>query len=227
MLHDLEAAVEQSTKNYYWSTTLYYMRYKDQLVLTGKINDVGNYTRINVPNSYRLGVELQVGVSVKSWLKVDANLSLSQNKIKAFSEYVDEYDADFNYVGQRSVEHSNTDISFSPSMIAAGTATLIPLKNLELNFLSKYVGVQYLDNTQNDNRRLDPYFTEDVRLNYSLFKKFFKQIDLIIQVNNIFNNLYEPNAYTYPYIYDKELINDNYYYPAAGTNFMVGVNLKL
>jgi iron complex outermembrane receptor protein len=227
MLHDLEAAVEQSTKSYNWSTTLYYMRYKDQLVLTGKINDVGNYTRINVPNSYRLGIELQVGVSVKSWLKVDANLTLSQNKVKSFTEYVDEYDADFNYVGQQSVEHSNTDISFSPSMIAAGTATLIPLKNLELNFLSKYVGVQYLDNTQNDNRRLDPYFTEDVRLNYSLFKKFFKQIDLIIQVNNIFNNLYEPNAYTYPYIYDKELINDNYYYPAAGTNFMVGVNLKL
>jgi len=219
--------VEKKTSEYNWAATLYYMLYKDQLVLTGKINDVGNYTRINVPNSYRSGLELQAGVSVRSWLKANANLSLSRNKIKSFTEYLDEYDADYNYIGQKAVEHAQTDISFSPSVISAATITFIPLKNLELNFVSKYVGSQYLDNTQNENRKLDPFFTEDIRLNYSVYEKLFNEIDLIVAVRNIFNKLYEPNANTYPYIYDHEIINDNYYYPAAGTNFMVGVNIRL
>jgi iron complex outermembrane receptor protein len=226
-LHDFEAAIERKKKVYNFSAALYYMLYKDQLVLTGKINDVGNYTRINVPNSYRLGVELQAGISVNTWLNASANLTLSQNKIKSFIEYLDEYDADYNYLAQKAVEHSNTDISFSPQVIAAGTITIIPLKNLEFNFISKYIGKQYLDNTQNNNRKLDPFFTEDIMLNYSLYKKVFNRIDLIAAVNNIFNKLYEPNANTYPYIYDHEVINDNYYYPAAGTNFMVGLNIRL
>ena len=129
--------------------------------------------------------------------------------------------------GQQAIEHTNTDISFSPNIIAAATITFIPIKNMQLNFLSKYVGKQYLDNTQNENRKLNPYFTEDVRLNYSLYKKLFNQIDFIVAVNNIFNKLYEPNANTYPYVYGGEVINDNYYYPAAGTNFMIGVNVRL
>ena len=73
------------------------MLYKDQLVLTGKINDVGSYTRINVPNSYRAGIELQAGLLIYSWLNVNANATFSSNKIKSFTEYLDEYDADYNY----------------------------------------------------------------------------------------------------------------------------------
>ena len=203
------------------------MLYKDQLVLTGKINDVGSYTRINVPNSYRAGIELQAGVAVNSWLNANGNVTFSSNKIKSFTEYLDEYDADYNYIGQQAVEHKNTDISFSPNTIAAGTITFIPLKNMQLNFVSKYVSKQYMDNTQNNNRMLPSYFTEDFRLNYSLYKKLFNQIDFIVAVNNIFNKLYEPNANTYPYVYDGEVVNDNYYYPAAPANFMVGVNIKL
>ncbi|HEX5151716.1 MAG TPA: TonB-dependent receptor [Parafilimonas sp.] len=226
-LHDFEAAIERRTNKYNWSATLYYMLYKDQLVLTGAINDVGSYTRTNVPNSYRAGIELQAGVEINSWLNINGNATFSRNKIQSFTEYLDEYDAGFNYTGQKAVEHSGTDISFSPDVIAAGTITFIPLKNIQLNFVSKYTGKQYLDNAQNKNRKLDPYFTEDFRLNYSLHKKPFDQIDLIVAVNNIFNKLYEPNAYTYPYIYDGGTVNDNYYYPAAGTNFMIGLNIRL
>ena len=225
-LHDFEAAIERKKNNYNFSATLYYMLYKDQLVLTGKINDVGSYTRTNVPNSYRAGVELQTGVAINSWFNASGNLTLSSNKIKSFTEYLDEYDADFNYVGQQIVEHKNTDISFSPNVIAAATLTFLPVKNLQLNFVSKYVGKQYLDNAQNDSRKLDAYFTEDIRLNYSLYKMLCKQIDFIVAVNNVFNKLYEPNAYTYPYFYDGGLVNENYYYPAAGTNFIVGLNVK-
>lgn len=226
-LHDFEAAIERKQSRYSLAATFYYMLYKDQLVLTGEINDVGGYTRINVPNSYRAGVELQAGAVATNWLNITANATFSSNKIKSFTEYIDAYDADFNYTGQEAVEHNNTDISFSPNIIAAGTVTFIPVKNLQLNLVSKYVGKQYLDNAQNENRKLNGYFTEDLRLNYSLFIKPFKHIDVIAAVNNIFNKLYEPNGYTYPYYYDNSLVNDNYYYPAAGTNFMIGLNIGL
>ncbi|MFT4153814.1 TonB-dependent receptor [Parafilimonas sp.] len=226
-LHDFEAAIERKKNKYNFSATFYYMLYKNQLVQTGQINDVGSYTRINVPNSYRAGIELQGGIVINSWLNAGGNITFSRNKIKSFTEYIDEYDADFNYTGQQAVKHSNTDISFSPNTIAAATVTFIPLKNMQLNFVSKHVSKQYMDNAQNDNRKLSAYFTEDFRLNYSLYKKSFSQIDFIVAVNNIFNKLYEPNGYTYPYIYDGSLINDNYYYPAAGTNFMAGLNIKL
>lgn len=227
VLHDFEAAIERKKSNYNFSATLYYMLYKDQLVLTGKINDVGSYTRINVPNSYRAGIELQAGIVLNKWLNATGNITFSKNKIKSFTEYLDEYDADFNYTGQQSVQHENTNISFSPNVIAAGTLALIPLKNMQLNFVSKYVSKQYLDNAQNENRKLNSYFTENFRLNYSLFKKVFNEVDFIVAVNNIFNKLYEPNANTYPYIYNSEVVNDNYYYPAAGRNFMAGINIKL
>ena len=98
---------------------------------------------------------------------------------------------------------------------------------MQLNFVSKYVDKQYLDNTGNSNRKLPSYFTEDLRINYSLYRKVFKQVDFIVAVNNIFNKLYESNANTYPYIYDGSVVNDNYYYPSAGINFMVGVSVRL
>lgn len=226
-LHDFEAAIERKQNRYNLSATFYYMLYKDQLVLTGAINDVGSYTRTNVPNSYRAGIELQAGVLATNWLNISGNATFSRNKIKSFTEFIDAYDADFNYTGQEAVEHSNTDISFSPNIIAAGTATFIPLKNLQLNLVSKYVGKQYFDNAQNENRKLNGYFTEDFRMNYTLLKKPFSHIDLIGAINNIFNKMYEPNGYTYPYYYDNGLVNDNYYYPAAGTNFMIGLNIGL
>jgi iron complex outermembrane receptor protein len=226
-LHDIEAAIERKQNKYNWSATFYYMLYKDQLVLTGAINDVGSYTRTNVPHSYRAGIELQAGGTVNSWLTIHGNATFSSNKIKSFTEYIDAYDADFNYTGQQAVKHSNTNISFSPGIIAAGTASVILLKNMQLNFVSKYIGKQYLDNAQNESRKLNGYFTEDIRLNYSLFKKPFKHINVIVAVNNIFNTLYEPNGYTYPYVYDNNLVNENYYYPAAGTNFMIGLNIGL
>ncbi|HVX28093.1 MAG TPA: hypothetical protein VHB70_17225, partial [Parafilimonas sp.] len=225
-LNDFEAAISKTKKNYNFSATLYYMLYKDQLVLTGKINDIGSYTRINVPNSYRAGIELQAGAAFASWFNANGNITFSSNKIKSFTEYLDNYDVDYNYIGQQAVQHTNTDISFSPNVVAAGTLTFIPIKTAQLNFVSKYISKQYLDNTSNNNRMLPSYFTEDVRLNYTLYKKLFTEIDFIVEVNNIFNKLYEPNANTYPYMYNEEIINDNYYYPAAPTNFMIGVNVR-
>ncbi len=220
-LNDFEAGIEKKSNKYNWGITAYYMLYKDQLALTGKINDVGSYTRINVPESYRMGIELTAGAHLTEWFSASGNLTLSRNKIKAFSEYIDNYD-DYS---QKIVEHSNTDIAFSPSVIANAMIEFTPLKGANIAFPAKFVGDQYLDNSQNEFRKLDGYFVQDVRLSYSLKNTIFKESTIMFQVNNILNNLYEPNGYTYPYIYDNSLIEANYYYPVAGSNFMVTVNL--
>ncbi len=226
-LHDFEAGLEKRTAKFHAGATVYFMKYKDQLVLTGMINDVGAYTRINVPNSYRTGIELQGGYIFTDWLNVVANLTLSQNKIKAFTEYLDDYDANWEWIGQYAVTHQKTDIAFSPSVVGGATINILPVKNLELSFLSKYAGDQYLDNTQNEARKLNAFYTQGARAILTLKNKIFNEWNIIGQVNNVFNKKYEPNGYTYSYVLDGTITADNYYFPMAGTNFMIGVNIKL
>lgn len=226
-LHDWELGVEGKGNTYSWGATLYYMNYKDQLVLTGKINDVGAYTRTNIAKSYRAGIELQGGVRLAPWLTLDGNLAMSRNRINDFTEYIDQYDADFTFLGQQSVYYKETDISFSPDAVGAATVTVKPVQALELSLLGKYVGSQYLDNTKNDARKLDAYYTQDVRAMYSFSIKKAKTVNLIAQVNNVFNTLYEPNGYTFSYYVNNVLTTENFYYPMAGTNWMVGLTIKL
>lgn len=222
-LHDFELGVEKKNNKYSYSATVYYMLYKNQLVLTGKQNDVGAYTRINVPNSYRLGIELQGGYVFDKWLNATANLTLSQNKIKDFTEYLDDYDNN----GQIAFNHHNTDISYSPAVIGSAAINIIPVKSLELSLLSKYVSKQYLDNTQNNDRITKAFYTEDVRASFTIKNFLLKEWNIIGQVNNVFNKLYEPGGATYPYYYGGAVVNDNYYSPMAGTNYMIAVNIKL
>lgn len=226
-LHDFEAGIEKRTARITAGATLYYMNYKDQLVLTGMINDVGAYTRVNVPKSYRAGIELQGAYNFSKWLNAAANLSLSQNKIKEFTEYLDDYDASWDWIGQRAITHKKTDIAFSPSVTGAATVNIIPAKNLELSLIGKYVGDQYLDNTQSEARKLNAFYTQDARLILTLHNKLFKEWNIIGQVNNVFDKKYEPNGYTYSYVLDGAITADNYYFPMAGTNFMIGLNIKL
>ena len=222
-LNDWEAGIERKNTSSFLSANLYYMKYKDQLVLTGKINDVGAYTRTNIPNSYRLGVELQGSKAVNKWLKAGGNVTLSRNKILDFTEYVDDYDNGIQILNQ----YHETDISFSPEVTGAATITILPVKNLAVDFLSKYVSKQYLDNTGNDARALSSYFTQDVRATYSFNRNWLKNVDLIFQVNNAFNKKYEPNGYSFSYYANSQLTTENYYFPMAGTNFFGGVNIRL
>lgn len=225
-LNDFELGIEKKSAALSYGATLYYMSYKDQLVLTGKINDVGAYTRTNVPNSYRLGIELQAGYVFTNWLNANGNITLSKNKIKSFTEYLDAYDASFNYLGQNAVAHTNTNIAFSPSLISGLTVNVLPVKNVTVTLLSKYVGKQYLDNAQSESRILGSFFTQDARVSYTLKNKLFKEWNFIAQVNNIFNRLYEPNGYTYSYFVGSAVSSENAYFPMAGTNFLLGVNIK-
>lgn len=221
-LYDYEAGIERKSKNYSLGANLYLMQYKDQLVLVGNINDVGAYTRTNIPHSYRTGIELQGKTKITSWMNLAANASFSENKIKNYTDLVD----DFDNGGTKSFSYNKTNIAFSPAVVANSSISFIPVKNGEISLLSKYVGRQYLDNTSQKGRSLNPYFVQDVRLAYSLFSKIFKEVDIIVQLNNVFNKKYEANGYTFSYI-SGGLTTENYYFPMAPANFMVGVNVRL
>ncbi len=222
-LHDLEFGVNHNGYVFNWGANIYYMRYKNQLVLTGKINDVGAYTRTNVPNSYRLGIELQANWRPSSWFNTAGNIAFSSNKVRNFTAYYDDYDNG----GQKSDFFGKTDIAFSPAVVGGATLNFTPLKNWEISLLSKYVSNQYLDNTGNKARMLKAYYVQDFRTIYTINKFIFREINCILQVNNLFNNLYEPNGFTYSYIYGGKLVDENYYFPMSGTNFMIGLNVKL
>jgi iron complex outermembrane receptor protein len=222
-LNDIELGVERKNSKYAVGLTGYYMHYKNQLVLTGKINDVGAYTRTNIPKSYRMGLEITASADFNSWLNAAGNFSVSRNKVLDFTEYIDDYDNG----GQKTNLYSSTDIAYSPNLVGGATINFLPVKNIEFSLLSKYVGKQYLDNTQNESRKLNAFYTQDARMIYKISKDWLKEVNIILQANNIFNKLYEPNGYTFSYIYGGSQTTENYYYPMAGRNFIVGVNVKL
>jgi iron complex outermembrane receptor protein len=222
-LYDFELGYRKNPENFSWGITTFYMLYKNQLVLTGKINDVGSYTRTNIPNSYRLGIELEAGVKPATWFSADANLALSRNKVLDYHEYIDDYDNG----GQKMNTYKETDIAFSPSCVGAINLNFFPIRQLELSLLGKYVSTEYLDNTQNEGRRLNGYYVQNLRAMYTFPSGPAKGTSLIFQLNNVFNARYEPNGYTYSYIYGGKLVTENFLFPMAGTNFMLALNIRL
>ncbi len=222
-LNDVELGYEKKTLRSSFGATFYYMEYKNQLALTGKINDVGQYTRSNVPSSYRMGIELQGSSRLADWFTVSGNIAFSQNKIKDYTEYIDDYDNG----GQKSYFHSHPDIAFSPAIVGGATLQFFPFPHAEIGLPAKYVSKEYLDNTQNEGRKLDGYYTQDLRLLYTLKFPMVKEIDFIFQLNNVFNRKYEPNGYTYSSFYGGQIVTENFYFPMAGTNVMFAVNIKI
>ncbi len=209
-----------------WAASIggYLMDYKNQLILTGQLNDTGGPMRVNVPSSYRAGVELEVGVQFSQKWKWNANATLSQNKVQNFTEYVINYDDENG--GYQTINHGNTDIAFSPNVIVGSQLLYSPVKNLELALLTKYVGQQFLDNTSNENRRLNAYFTNDIRVIFSPAVKWAKGLNVSLLANNVLNHLYESNGYTYSYVAGGQTTTENFYYPQAGRNFLVSVGVK-
>ena len=220
-LNDFETGVETNSTNLKLGANFYYMYYTDQLVLTGKINDVGAYTRTNIPKSFRAGVELFGSAVLNKIFSVNGNVTFSKNKVKNFTEYFDDYDNG----GQGSKFYKTADISFSPTIISALSFNIIPAKNLLLTLTGKYVGDQYLDNTSNKNRRLKDYYTEDVKATYTIKGKNNSEVSFFAQGINIFSRKYEPNGYTFSYVYGNKLTTENFYYPMAPANFLIGVNI--
>lgn len=226
-LINYEFGYRKNWKKSAFSINVYYMDYKDQLINTGQLNDVGAANRVNVPNSYRSGIEITTGIQLIEKLKWQATFTYSQNRIKEYTEYLSNSD-DFN-APQIQVKHQNVSIAFSPDYIGSSIFTYNVIKNFDVDFISKYVGKQYLDNTESEDRKLNAFFINDVRFSYAFeWKNICKSIGLGLQVNNIFDVKYESNGATYPGgISNAGVRTDyNYYYPQAGTNLMGNIVLK-
>ena len=229
-LRDLEVGYRLSKSKNLFSANYYLMYYKDQLVLTGELNDVGSPIKTNVDKSYRTGIEVSNSLKPIEKLRWDVNLTYSMNKIKDFAEVLYVYDGNYNFIETTIMEYSNTDISFSPFLIAGTTVSYEPVKELELAFIAKYVSEQFLDNTGSEMRRLDGYFSGNVRVNYTLKEKLFHEIRFSLLLNNIFNTTYESNGYTFSEVYEDEMsersrADYNYYYPQARFNVMGGITV--
>ncbi len=222
-LVDWETGFELKRKKYAINANVYYMNYKDQLVLTGKINDVGAYTRTNVPKSYRTGLELQFKYALNKYFNSSYSITYSQNKIEAFTEYIDDYDQST----QIAIQHKNTNIALSPSLTTNRTFNWKPNDKLSFFWTTKYTSKQFLDNTQNKDRQLDAFFINDINAHWTILNKTKFTMLLQVYANNVLDVKYAPNGYTYSYIYDRTLTTSNNYYPMAGRNYWVSLKIDL
>ncbi len=217
-LYNIETGYRGDFGQFFVGAYGYAMLYEDQLVVTGQINDVGGVVRQNVPKSSRLGIELEGGVSITSNFSWAANATFSKNKIESYTEFIDDYDNG----GQIERNFSDTDIALSPSIIANSILGFSD-NGLTTELTTKYVSKQYLDNTQNDARSIDPYLVNDLRISYAFTNlSFAKGITANLMINNLLDEKYETNGYTFGYVFGGEQ-RFNYYYPQAGRNFLLQV----
>jgi len=228
-LFDYETGYSISFSKLRIDANLYLMNYKNQLVMTGEINDVGSPIMVNVPKSYRTGIEISTVFKISNLIDWNTNLTLSKNKIKNFTEYIDNWDYWYSpetELLQFTNNFEETNISFSPSIIASNNFTLNITKNISIDLTTKYVGKQYIDNTANLERSLDAYLVNDARLNLNFKTKYFDQININFQINNFLNEKYETNAWVYRYYTGGNYYTMDGYFPQAGINFLGGLTLR-
>ena len=201
----------------------YYMLYNEQLVLTGELDDVGSPIRTNSGSSYRMGIEAEARIKLSEFFLMNTNVTLSSNKNK---QTLSKFDG-------KIVDFGKTNISFSPDVIASNTIVFSPKDNLDISFLSKYVGKQYMGNIDADNSILDSYFVNDLNLNYKINpNKTFKEIIISGLINNILDKEYVSNGYYYTYDDtwsvpgQTKTMDGAGYYPQATRNFLIGITLK-
>jgi iron complex outermembrane receptor protein len=224
-LMNLETGYSAKDKNNHLQANVFYMRYTNQLVSNGKINDVGEYTRVNVPQSFRAGLEVEMNNNVyHHQYFLNTNIAFSTNKIENFTEYMDDYDNG----GQIAIAHQNTNISFSPNVVAGLTFSALPIKNknLRIDIANKYVGKQYLDNTSNAARMLKAFYTTDVLANYAFTIAKLKW-NARFGIYNLWNRKLESNGYTFSYLYGGQNYTSNYYFPQAGRRYTIGIGVEL
>ena len=241
---DIELGYEYVGEHFSLAANLYMMEYWDMLIETGKLTDVGYAVKENVPRSWRRGVEIAASWEPLSWLQVGGNMTLSTNKIKAYTAYYEMYDNmnDWNYLGQHTVDFRNTDILMSPSLVGMASVTFRPfasavgsLSSAYLTWNGKYVGRQYYDNTSSDERAIPAYFVADMAVGYSVPLDRPKGVEkssslnFSFHIHNLFNHKYYADAWLWRAYFQQD---DLYYsetglYPQAPLNIMFKVTLKI
>jgi iron complex outermembrane receptor protein len=225
-LYDTEAGYKLRYGKNSFGINLYGMIYKDQLVPTGELSNVGYSIMTNVDKSYRLGIETSAAISISDHIIWNVNLTLSRNKIINFVEYY----TDYNTIDWSSQYLSKSvgmvDIAYSPSVIMASDLAFNIHRGIDLHLISKYVGKQYFDNTMNPERTIDPYFVNNLRIDLSPRFRNIKGMEIQFLINNIFNTMYENNAYGGNWYEDGVEKTWSYFFPQAGTNFMCRLDVK-
>jgi iron complex outermembrane receptor protein len=231
---DIELNYTYSNKKIIAGINFYSMLYKNQLVSTGAINDVGALIRTNVDKSYRMGTELELSWKIQKHLSFNANATFSINKIISVNDVVNTYDE--NYISIDSLQIirplSNTTISFSPSILCYAELQYKPFKDFIISLTNKYTSRQFLDNTQQIKRSLKAYNINNLILSYTLHTRWIDDVAFSLQLNNITNRKFISNGYTYSERYaGNAYLTDvntyNYYYPQAGFNLMVGLTIRI
>ncbi|WP_424003134.1 TonB-dependent receptor [Maribacter sp. IgM3_T14_3] len=222
-LNDFELGWRYISSAVQLNTNVYYMNYKDQLVLTGALNDVGAPLRENVGESYRLGLEVDANITLSKKFSLRPNIALSTNKNE---DFVFERDGELQELG-------STNIAFSPNLIIGNIFTYSATENFQVSFLSKYVGKQYMGNIDSENSVLDAYSQSDLNIQYAInCNGFLKSIVFSGLINNVFNEKYVSNGYFFTYDDDFSVpdtittIEGAGYYPQAGTNFLLGATVN-
>ena len=219
-MYDYELGYELSLSKFNFGANLYYMDYKDQLVLTGKLNDIGRAVAENVPNSYRMGIELSANTQFTEWLNWSLNGTWSKNRIKNYVTYI----SDENYK-EHSLDWGTTPISMSPSFMGNSMIN-IDVIGINIAFQSQFSTRQYLDNLGLKENSLDPYLVNHLHMTYNFKVKGVQKVTLGASVYNIFNTKYETNGYSMNMIdANKKLVTDARFYPMAGTNFLVHTSI--
>ncbi len=225
-LYDTELGYKLKGERALLSVNLFGMYYRDQLVPTGELSNVGYPIQTNVERSYRAGIELGAGFIFTGKAGWDGNISLSRNKILDFTEhYIDYNTTDWSEV-YRSRELGIVDLAYSPGIVANSDLHYKVSSSLTLHLISKYVGKQYFDNTMSNMRKLDPYLINNIRVDLGQLTKKIRNSELQLYINNVFNTKYESNAYGGNWFEDGNEKSWAYYFPQAGTNFMVRLSLK-
>jgi len=215
-LYDFEIGYRASSDRFAFEWNNYAMFYNNQLVLTGEVDNSGAFIRTNAGKSSRLGSEASMSVKVSDNFYWNANTTISQNKIS--DDFVEYYDENTFFV------HSNSDISFSPSLIASNAFMYKFDQGFEVELTTKYVGKQYLDNTSNENRKLPAYSFSNLRIGYDWNPSFLGSVKFTGMINNMFDAKFSSNGYTYSYLAG-DIITENFVYPQAGINFMLGMTI--
>ncbi|MDB4497033.1 TonB-dependent receptor [Flavobacteriaceae bacterium] len=225
ILDDIELGWRYRSDQIQLNTNIYYMSYKNQLVLTGAIDDVGAPIRATSGKSYRLGLEIDADIKLNDQFSIKSNAAFSTNKNEDFTAPIN----------GNLLNLGNTPLSFSPNVIVGNILVYQPIKNLQISFLSKYVGKQFMSNLNSNVSKLDvldSYFTSDLNFVYEIAtKKVFDAIIISGIINNIFDTEYVDRGYYYTYDYPdgngNTITGDGAgYYPQATRNFLVGVTLK-
>ena len=209
-LNDFELGWRSISEKAKFNITTYYMKYKNQLVLTGALNDVGAPLRENVGDSYRLGLEMDASIFISNKWILRPNIAFSKNKNQNYY-----FEKDGNLVN-----FGNTNIAFSPNIVAGNCVTFAPSENLQFSVLSKFVGKQFMGNIDSENSELPSYFVNDLNISYEIQpKSVFKSVMFSLLVNNLLNVKYYSNGADYGGGYV-------YYFPQAGINFLAGISMK-